>query len=185
MYNYISDLFHTSSDIQFITNTRSFEDLPNIKIFKNFYHEGLRLAGSKLDAFFETHEISSCAMILPYIKTDDLFSRGSIKRRSSLLKVKHLLVYKANFLVINNILSFRGSHAVFLESYMKNNDIKKFLKLWMAGRFRRLDYLLITKLYTPFDPENILFEFNTMPFDESRRSAMYINKTAYVSSLTD
>ncbi|EFP07487.1 hypothetical protein CRE_26137 [Caenorhabditis remanei] len=185
MYNYISDLFHTSSDIQFITNTRSFEDLPNIKVFKNFYHEGLRLAGSKLDAFFETHEITNCAVILPYIKTDDLFSRGSIKRRSSLLKVKHLLVYKANFLVINNILSFRGSHAVFLESYMKNNDIKKFLKLWMAGRFRRLDYLLITKLYTPFDPENILFEFNTMPFDESRRSAMYINKSTYVLSLTD
>ncbi|KAF1766526.1 hypothetical protein GCK72_006483 [Caenorhabditis remanei] len=181
MYNYISDLFHTSSDIQFITNTRSFEDLPNIKVFKNFYHEGLRLAGSKLDVFFETHEITNCAVILPYIMTDTLFTRGSIKRRSSLLKIKNLLVYKANFLVINNILSFRGSHAVFLESYIKNNDIIKFLNLWLSGRFRRLDYLLITPLYhAPLNPEAILGKFNTMPFDESRRSAMYINKTAMI-----
>ncbi|KAF1766529.1 hypothetical protein GCK72_006486 [Caenorhabditis remanei] len=50
----------------------------------------------------------------------------------------------------------------------------------MAGRFRRLQYLLITKLYTPFNPEAILEKFNTMPFDESRRSAMYINKSTMI-----
>ncbi|CAL2039966.1 unnamed protein product [Caenorhabditis brenneri] len=165
----ISDVFDIPNVIQFKMglSSKALTDFPSITQVDLINDSLVTEVNEKaLDRFLKRVQVKHSIQFINWMRFNP---------KSPIFSIDHLLVDKAEELSRECFLNFAGKSAMFRDTEkLKSQDLIDFVKMWLNGTNTKLEAVVVVDhAINSFDREEVLKEFETMPWDPKRRDGRF------------